>query len=46
MSPIPAQAGQSGQSGTEAQAIVRVFDIVGKMEYLDSTGKPTTPPRG
>lgn len=46
VSPIPAQAGQSGQSGTEAQAIVRVFDIVGKMEYLDSTGKPTTPPRG
>ena len=46
VSPIPAQAGQSGQSGTEAQAIVRVFDIVGKMQYLDSTGKPTTPPRG
>lgn len=46
VSPIPAQAGQSGQSGTEAQAIVRVFDIVGKTEYLDSTGKPTTPPRG
>jgi len=46
VSPIPAQQGQPGQSDSGPKVQVIVIDIVGRMEYLDSTGKPATPPQG